>query len=77
MLVVGSLATVLLAAGLIPTYLEIWKRRGRVVGISQSFVNTKVSSSVTETCPGFVFLTIDWLGAFFSLMALGMITDAP
>ena len=34
MLVVGILATVLLTFGLLPPYPEIWKRRGRVVGIS-------------------------------------------
>ncbi len=31
---VGVIAAVVLAAGLIPPYFEIWKRRGRVVGIS-------------------------------------------
>ena len=49
---IGIVAAVLLAAGLIPPYFEIWRRRGRVVGIN------------------FTFLTIDFLGAFFSLMAL-------
>ncbi|KAG0634936.1 PQ loop repeat-domain-containing protein [Tuber brumale] len=52
MLVVGIIASILLAAGLIPPYFEIWKRRGRVVGID------------------FVFLSIDWLGALFSIMSL-------
>lgn len=33
MLIVGITASILLAAGLIPPYFEIWKRRGRVVGI--------------------------------------------
>ncbi|KAL7620194.1 hypothetical protein AAE478_009187 [Parahypoxylon ruwenzoriense] len=51
-LVVGIFANILLAAGLLPPYGEIWKRRGRVVGIN------------------FVFLSMDWLGAFFSLMSL-------
>ncbi|KAL8743289.1 MAG: hypothetical protein Q9190_004349 [Brigantiaea leucoxantha] len=49
---VGIIAAILLAAGLIPPYFELWKRSGRVVGIN------------------FVFLSIDFLGAFFSLMAL-------
>lgn len=52
MLIVGVIASILLAAGLIPPYFEIWKRHGRVVGID------------------FVFLSIDWAGAFFSLMSL-------
>ncbi|KAI1448847.1 hypothetical protein F5Y02DRAFT_282845 [Annulohypoxylon stygium] len=51
-LVVGIVANILLAVGLLPPYGEIWKRRGRVIGIN------------------FVFLSMDWLGAFFSLMSL-------
>lgn len=50
--VVGAVASILLAAGLIPPYFEIYKRRGRVAGIN------------------FVFLAMDWNGAFFSLMAI-------
>lgn len=52
MIIVGVIASILLAAGLLPPYHEMWKRHGRVVGIS------------------FFFLSMDWLGAFFSLMAL-------
>ncbi|KAH8147687.1 uncharacterized protein LAJ45_08151 [Morchella importuna] len=52
MLIVGVIASILLAAGLVPPYFEIWKRHGRVVGID------------------FIFLSIDWAGAFFSLMSL-------
>ncbi|KAH8655188.1 PQ loop repeat-domain-containing protein [Xylariales sp. PMI_506] len=50
--IVGIAASVLLAAGLLPPYGQIWTRRGRVVGIN------------------WVFLAMDWSGAFFSLMAL-------
>lgn len=50
---VGVLAAVLLIIGYVPLPFELWKRRGRVVGID------------------FGFLTIDWFGAFFSLMAIG------
>ncbi|KAF2843722.1 PQ loop repeat protein [Patellaria atrata CBS 101060] len=49
---VGIISAVVLAAGLIPPYFELWKRSGRVIGIN------------------FVFLTIDFAGGFFSLMAL-------
>lgn len=51
-LVIGVVAAVLLAAGLLPPYGEAWKRRGRIIGIN------------------FVFLTIDSLGALFSLFSL-------
>ena len=51
-MIVGIIAAILLAAGLLPPYFELWKRSGRVVGIN------------------FLFLTIDWLGAFFSLMGV-------
>ncbi|OTB19048.1 hypothetical protein K445DRAFT_345353, partial [Daldinia sp. EC12] len=51
-LIVGIIANILLAVGLLPPYGELWKRRGRVIGIN------------------FVFLSMDWLGAFFSLMSL-------
>ncbi|CZR63818.1 uncharacterized protein PAC_13715 [Phialocephala subalpina] len=52
MIILGVIASILLAIGLLPPYFEIWKRRGRVIGIN------------------WIFLTIDWSGAFFSLMAL-------
>ncbi|KAL7271758.1 hypothetical protein RUND412_005462 [Rhizina undulata] len=52
MLVIGIIAAILLAAGLVPPYFEIWKRRGQVIGID------------------WLFLCIDWSGAFFSLMSL-------
>ncbi|KAI3319270.1 PQ-loop-domain-containing protein [Xylariaceae sp. AK1471] len=51
-IVIGVVAAILLAAGLLPPYGEAWKRRGRIIGIN------------------FVFLTIDSLGAFFSLLSL-------
>lgn len=35
---VGVLGAVLLAAGLLPAYHEIWKRRGRVIGIDMRFL---------------------------------------
>ncbi|KAK3906600.1 hypothetical protein C8A05DRAFT_11673, partial [Staphylotrichum tortipilum] len=50
--VVGIIAAIFLAAGLLPPYGEIWKRRGRVIGIN------------------WIFLAMDWSGAFFSLLAL-------
>ncbi|KZF22967.1 hypothetical protein L228DRAFT_268333 [Xylona heveae TC161] len=51
---IGILAAVLLAAGLIPPYFELAKRNGRVIGIN------------------FIFLTVDFSGAFFSTLALAV-----
>lgn len=48
----GVLAVLLNVAGLVPLYIDILKRRGRVVGIN------------------FVFLTMDSLGALFSLASV-------
>ena len=69
MILIGTISAVLLAAGLIPPYFEIWKRRGRVVGISEH-ANSHESFRADER-QDFVFLMTDSLGAFFSLMALG------
>ncbi len=33
-MVVGIIAAILLAAGLLPPYGELWKRRGRVIGLN-------------------------------------------
>lgn len=38
MLVIGIIASILLALGLIPPYFELWKRKGRVVGINFIFL---------------------------------------
>jgi hypothetical protein len=68
-------ASVILGLGLIPPYFELAKRNGRVIGIGTScgvgLCETRVS--VLRLCVhiDFIFLTVDWLGAFFSLMALG------
>ena len=67
---IGVIAAVLLALGLIPPWVEIWKRRGKVIGISKLAFETYLHID-SRLHQGFVFLTIDWLGAFFSLMALG------
>ncbi|CAJ2499669.1 Uu.00g025220.m01.CDS01 [Anthostomella pinea] len=52
MIVIGIVAAILLAVGLLPPYGEAWKRRGRIIGIN------------------WIFLSMDSMGAFFSLMSL-------
>ena len=44
-IIVGVIASVLLAGGLIPPYGEIWKRRGRVVGINWVFLSMDSSGA--------------------------------
>ena len=36
-ILVGVVATVLLTAGLLPPYFELWKRDGRVIGFSMLY----------------------------------------
>ncbi|CAK9435690.1 uncharacterized protein LODBEIA_P04170 [Lodderomyces beijingensis] len=52
MIIIGVIASVLLALGLIPPYFELAKRKGEVVGIN------------------FIFLSMDSLGAIFSLLSV-------
>jgi hypothetical protein len=68
-MLMAILASVMLAAGLIPPYFELAKRNGRVVGISKRTPTRPVSSNILIRTD-FIFLTVDWAGAFFSLMAL-------
>lgn len=46
-LVVGVIAAVLLSAGLLPPYFELWKRDGRVIGFSRC-------SSSSSSCLWFI-----------------------
>lgn len=80
MTLVGVISAILLAGGLIPPYFEIAKRHGRVVGISMQHSPRMSSPSFRDAnrlCADFVFLSVDWLGAFFSLMALGTSPPEP
>ena len=74
MTVIGVIAAILLAAGLLPPYFEMWKRGGRCIGISM-FLSIDLES-LTDPID-FYFLGIDWMGAFISLMALGKIRSRP
>lgn len=35
MILIGVIAAIMLGGGLVPPYVELWKRRGRVIGISE------------------------------------------
>lgn len=69
-LVVGVIAAVLLSAGLLPPYFELWKRDGRVIGFSKFALFVCLDWDLTWSTD-WVFLSIDTLGGLFSLFALG------
>ncbi|CDK24167.1 unnamed protein product [Kuraishia capsulata CBS 1993] len=60
-LVFGILASIVLAAGLLPPYFELAKRKGRVVGINFFFLSMDCSGAVFSMCSVLVG-TIDVMG---------------
>ncbi|KAG5368668.1 putative membrane protein [Yarrowia sp. C11] len=72
-LMIGIIASVLLAAGLLPPYYELWKRGGQVVGINFLFLSLDSLGAL------FSFLsllfqkgTFDVLGCVLYLIVLGL-----
>lgn len=61
-IVVGIIASILLAAGLVPPYGEIWKRRGRVVGIDWVFLSMDCSGAFFSLMALVAQNTFDILG---------------
>ena len=70
MILIGVISAIMLAGGLIPPYFELGKRGGRVIGIS-TWQWISVDTANAHDHADWFFISIDWLGAFFSLMALG------
>ncbi len=68
---IGVVAAILLGLGLIPPYFEIWKRRGRVVGISMYKTELRLHWILAYDMSDFLFLLTDFLGAVFSLLSIG------
>lgn len=50
LLIIGIIASILLAAGLIPPYFELAKRRGRVVGINFVFLSLDSMGALLSMC---------------------------
>ena len=69
----GAVSGVLCAIGLIPPYLELWKRNGQVVGICK--IAEDPAAIVLTSYIGWMFLGIDLTGAFLSLLAIGWSSD--
>jgi hypothetical protein len=66
MVIVGVIASVFLAAGLLPPYYEIWKRRGRVVGINWVGLSRLFDRIEDLTMRRFSSLLIGWELSFLS-----------
>lgn len=73
MMLMAISATIIQVVGLIPPFFELAKRNGRVIGIGMGIVKPLGSEALRLIYLDFWFLTIDYLGAFFSLMAIGML----
>lgn len=71
MLIIGIVASVLLALGLIPPYFEIWSRRGRVVGINFVFLFLDSLGALLSMCSIFVG-TMDILSIVLYAIVLGL-----
>lgn len=71
MLVIGIIASVLLALGLVPPYFELWKRKGRVVGINFIFLIMD-SSGALFSLLSVVVGNMDVLSLVLYAVVLGM-----
>ncbi|KAG8166726.1 hypothetical protein KVR01_002415 [Diaporthe batatas] len=69
-LVVGIVASVLLAAGLLPPYGEIWKRRGRVIGINWIFLTMDCSGAFFSLMALVAQDTFDVLGGVLYIICV-------
>lgn len=78
-LIFGILASVLLALGLIPPYFELWKRKGRVVGIDLGFLVLDLSGAVFSLLSLIFQEELDILGmviyTIVACMEIGIMTS--
>ncbi|KAK8121642.1 hypothetical protein PG984_010312 [Apiospora sp. TS-2023a] len=71
-IVVGIIASILLAAGLVPPYGEIWKRRGRVVGINWVFLSMDCSGAFFSLMALVAQNTFDILGGVLYIICCAL-----
>ncbi|KAK7913833.1 hypothetical protein PG985_011536 [Apiospora marii] len=71
-MVVGIIASILLAAGLVPPYGEIWKRRGRVVGINWVFLSMDCSGAFFSLMALVAQNTFDILGGVLYIICCAL-----
>ncbi|MCJ1401980.1 hypothetical protein MMC11_005198 [Xylographa trunciseda] len=62
MLVIGIIAAVLVGAGILPPYWEMWKRRGRVIGINWIFLSMDSAGALFSLFALIAQNTFDVLG---------------
>ncbi|KAF3765087.1 hypothetical protein M406DRAFT_222093, partial [Cryphonectria parasitica EP155] len=67
-LVIGIVASILLAAGLLPPYGEIWKRRGRVIGINWIFLTMDCCGAFFSLMALVAQTTFDVLGGIIYIV---------
>ncbi|MCJ1473082.1 hypothetical protein MMC13_001732 [Lambiella insularis] len=70
MTVVGIIASILVAAGLIPPYYEIWKRKGQVVGFNFLFLTVDISGATFSLMALLVQHSFDILGGVLYIICL-------
>ncbi|MCJ1474009.1 hypothetical protein MMC13_002667 [Lambiella insularis] len=70
MFVVGIIATILVGAGILPPYWEMWKRSGRVIGINWIFLSMDTSGAVFSLFALVAQNTFDILGGCVYLVVI-------
>ncbi|KAI1157478.1 PQ loop repeat-domain-containing protein [Nemania serpens] len=69
-IVIGAIAAILLAAGLLPPYGEAWKRRGRIVGINFVFLATDALGAFFSLLSLVAQRTFDILGGVMYIVCI-------
>ncbi|PTU19846.1 hypothetical protein P175DRAFT_0509837 [Aspergillus ochraceoroseus IBT 24754] len=69
-LLVGIIAAILLAAGLLPPYFELWKRGGRVIGLNWLFLGTDTMGGLFSLFALAAQGTFDVLGGIMYLIVV-------
>ncbi|KAH8433083.1 PQ-loop repeat-containing protein [Aspergillus melleus] len=69
-ILVGIAATILLAAGLLPPYFELWKRDGRVIGINWMFLSMDILGGVFSLLALAAQGTFDVLGGIMYILVV-------
>ncbi|KAK8064386.1 hypothetical protein PG994_007024, partial [Apiospora phragmitis] len=71
-IVMGIIASILLSGGLVPPYAEIWKRRGRVVGINWVFLTMDCSGAFFSLMALVAQNTFDILGGVLYIICFAL-----